>query len=89
MLCGFKISKQVVEIMEMGNNEHGSNELKELTFEEVHKISGGFHVHFNIGAAVGAIVLDAITGGPVGIGYAVSALIISEGVNNLNELSNQ
>lgn len=75
--------------MEMKNNENGSNGLKELTFDEVNEVSGGFHIHFNIGAAVGAIVLGIVTGGPVGLGYAISALIISEGVNNLNELSNQ
>lgn len=55
-----------------------------LTTSECHAVNGG--IHLNLGTVISSIVVGFVTGGPVGVGIAVSGLVISEGVNNLNDL---
>ena len=59
--------------------------MRALITEEIKEVSAGFHI--NLGAFVAAIVLGAVTGGPVGVGLALSGIVMSEGVNNLNDLA--
>ncbi len=58
-----------------------------LNTSECHAVNGG--IHLNLGTVISSIVVGFVTGGPVGVGIAVSGLVISEGVNNLNDLANQ
>lgn len=58
--------------------------MKQLNNMEVKQISAAFKM--NIGQAVAAMVFGIVTGGPVGLGYAVSVIIIAQGVNNLEEI---
>ena len=59
--------------------------MKELTMIEVKNIQGGFHI--NLGTFIAAVVVGAVTGGPVGVGIALSGMVMSEGVNNLNDMA--
>lgn len=58
--------------------------MKELSIDEANEISGGFKI--NIGQAIAGCVFGFVTGGPVGLGYAVSVLLMAQGINNLDEM---
>ena len=55
-----------------------------LTLEEVIEVSAGFHI--NLGTFIAAVVIGTITGGPVGLGLAISGVVMSEGINNLQDM---
>ncbi|MBS0286522.1 MAG: hypothetical protein JSR17_04450 [Proteobacteria bacterium] len=57
---------------------------KILNKSECQAVNGG--IHLNLGTVISGIVVGFVTGGPVGVGIALSGMVISEGVNNLNEL---
>lgn len=57
----------------------------ELNDMEITQVSGGFKL-FNIGAAIAAIAVGVVTGGPVGLGIALCSITMAQGVNNLDEL---
>jgi hypothetical protein len=54
---------------------------------EVNEIAGGFHLA-KLGASIFGLAVGFITGGPVGLGIAASALVGAEGVDKLVELYN-
>ena len=56
----------------------------DLTTKQTKEVGAAFKM--NIGQAIGALALGFVTGGPVGLGYAASVVIIAQGVNNLEEL---
>lgn len=56
----------------------------ELNEMELHQVAAGFKL--NTGQAIAAMALGFVTGGPVGLGYAVSVVLIAQGVNNLDEM---
>lgn len=58
--------------------------MRELDRDELVKISAGLHL--NLGAVIAAIATGVVTGGPAGLGIALCSIVISEGVNNLNDL---
>jgi len=61
--------------------------MKVLTDYEVAQCSGGkFTIRINIGAFVGGCVLGFVTGGPVGLGLAVGAGLVAQGVNSLDDM---
>jgi len=61
--------------------------MRELTAQQSLEVSAGFKI--NIGHAIAAIATGIITGGPVGLGLAIGAIIISQGVNSLEEICNK
>lgn len=62
--------------------------MRELNYNEVQEISGGkFRLRINLGAAIGTIVVGILSGGPVGLGYAIGAIIIQQGVNSLEDMA--
>jgi hypothetical protein len=58
--------------------------MRELSRIEVHNISGSFHL--NIGQALAAICIGWFAGGPIGLGFALSGVVMAQGVNNLDEM---
>ncbi len=58
--------------------------MREVSINELQKVSGGFHM--NIGTAFAAIAIGVVTGGPVGMGIAVAGVVAAQGVNNLDEM---
>lgn len=62
--------------------------MRELSYSEVEEVSGGkFKLRINLGAAIGTIVVGILSGGPVGLGYALGAIIIQQGVNSLEDMA--
>ncbi len=51
--------------------------------ECLHEVSGG-KMHF--GAMVSSLVVGFVAGGPIGLGFAVSGIIMTQGINNLHDL---
>ena len=63
--------------------------MRELSNDEIMDISGGkFRLRINLGAALGTIAVGILSGGPVGLGYALGAIIIQQGVNSLQDMAN-
>lgn len=61
--------------------------MKELNNNEIMAVSGGkFKLRINIGTFIGGAVLGFITGGPIGLGYAIGAAIVAQGVNSLDDM---
>ena len=61
--------------------------MKELNNNEVAEVSGSkFKLRINLGTLIGGAVLGFVTGGPVGLGYAVGAAIMAQGVNSLDDM---
>lgn len=61
--------------------------MRQLTTTEVNQIDGAFKLHFNPFQIIGAIAVGAVTGGPFGIGVAVSIAIIAQGSGNLADMA--
>lgn len=63
--------------------------IRELTDIELLVIYGGgnHNDRVHIGALLAAIIISAITGGIVGVGYVLSAAILAKGVDNLTDLA--
>ena len=40
----------------------------------------------SLGSALSAIAVGFFTGGPVGVGFAVSTVIMAQGIDNLHDL---
>lgn len=59
-----------------------------LMQEELNHVSGGFHIG-KLGTAVFGLAVGFISGGPVGLGFAASALIGAEGIDKLVEMAQQ
>ncbi len=59
--------------------------LRQLNLSESQAVSGGFHL--NLGTIITTLVVGFVSGGPVGLGIAASGIVLSEGVNNLNDLA--
>ncbi len=61
--------------------------MKDLTAIDIREISAGkFKLKINIGTLIGAITTGFVTGGPAGVGIAVAAAVIAQGVGSLQEL---
>lgn len=61
--------------------------MKELNSNEVMEVSGGkFKLRINLGTFIGGAILGLITGGPVGLGYAVGTAIMAQGINSLDDM---
>jgi lactobin A/cerein 7B family class IIb bacteriocin len=58
--------------------------MKELTIKETEEVNGGFKI--NLGTAIAGCIVGFITGGPIGLGYAIGTIIVAQGVNNLEEM---
>jgi hypothetical protein len=58
--------------------------MKELTIKEIEEVGGGFKI--NIGTARSGCIVGFVTGGPIGLGYAIGTIIIAQGINNLEEM---
>jgi hypothetical protein len=62
-------------------------EMNELSYNEVIYVSGGkVQLRINLGAFIGGAILGFVTGGPVGLGYAIGAGIVAQGVNSLDDM---
>ncbi len=59
--------------------------MKVLSGNEVNQVSGGFHIG-KLGTVIFGLAAGFITGGPVGLGIAASALVGAEGVDKLVDL---
>lgn len=62
--------------------------MQKLNTLQTQQISAGIKFKFNIGEVLGTTALAFITGGPVGAGLVLGAMIVSNGVNNLNDMHN-
>ncbi len=62
-------------------------QMRQLNIEELSEVSGGFKL--NLGQALAAICVGWFAGGPVGLGFALSGVIMAQGINNLDELYKQ
>ena len=51
--------------------------------ESLQEVSGG---KIHIGAMVSSLVVGFVAGGPVGLGFAGSGIIMAQGINNLHDL---
>lgn len=51
--------------------------------ESLQEVSGG---KMHIGAMVSSLVVGFVTGGPIGLGFAASGIIMAQGINNLHDL---
>lgn len=61
--------------------------MRELSNIEVQEVSGAkFKIRINIGTFIGGAVVGFLTGGPVGLGYAIGAAIIAQSVNSLDDM---
>lgn len=60
--------------------------MRELSKMEIGIVNGSFK--FNLGTAIAAIAVGIVTGGPVGLGYALCGIVIAHGVNSLEEMAN-
>lgn len=58
--------------------------MRMLSTDEINGTAGGFH--FNLGAALGAMVGGFLAGGPVGLGFAIGSVLIATGTNNLHDM---
>lgn len=58
--------------------------MRHLTREELNLTKGGFH--FNVGAALGAMVGGFLAGGPIGLGFAIGTVLVATGTNNLHDM---
>lgn len=59
----------------------------ELMESEVQEVSAGkFKIRINIGTFIGGAIVGFITGGPIGLGYALGAAIIAQSVNSLDDM---
>lgn len=62
--------------------------MQTLTNTEVSQVSAGIHLsHKIIGGLVGAVA-STITGGPVGLGYYLSSLVIATSALELTDMFN-
>jgi len=59
-----------------------------LSEQELNQVSGGFHIA-KLGTAIIGLAAGFITGGPVGLGIAASALVGVEGIDKLVDLYQQ
>jgi len=59
--------------------------MKPLSIDEIRQIQGGLHIH--IGAFIAAIVIGAVTGGPVGVGYVLTTTVMAKGIDNLADMA--
>lgn len=61
--------------------------MKELNNDEIMAISGGkFKLRINLGTFIGGAVLGFVTGGPIGLSYAIGAAIVAQGINSLDDM---
>ncbi|MCS5712372.1 hypothetical protein [Candidatus Berkiella aquae] len=51
--------------------------------ENLYDVNGG---KFHIGGMISSLVVGFVVGGPVGLGFAASGIIMAEGINNLHDL---
>ncbi len=51
--------------------------------EMLHEVSGG---KIHVGAMLSSLVVGFVTGGPIGLGFAASGIIMAQGINNLHDL---
>lgn len=51
--------------------------------EMLYEVSGG---KMHVGAMVSSLVVGFVTGGPIGLGFAASGIIMAQGINNLHDL---
>lgn len=56
----------------------------ELTKEQVELVNGG--IHFKLIELVVIVIGSTIAGGPVGLGLALSGIVMKEGLENLNDM---
>lgn len=62
--------------------------MRNLSWDDIEEVNGGkFKLRINIGTFIGGAIVGFITGGPVGLGYAVGAAIVAQGVNSLDAMS--
>ncbi|MCS5709879.1 class IIb bacteriocin, lactobin A/cerein 7B family [Candidatus Berkiella aquae] len=55
----------------------------EVNDEALHEVNGG---KFHIGGMISSLVVGFVVGGPIGLGFAASGIIMTQGINNLHDL---
>jgi hypothetical protein len=61
--------------------------MREITQSELKEVFGGkFKLRINLGTFIGGAILGFVTAGPVGLGYAVGAAIMAQGINSLDDM---
>ncbi len=51
--------------------------------ESLQDVNGG---KFHLGATVSSLMVGFMAGGPIGLGFAASAVIMANGIDNLHDL---
>lgn len=64
--------------------------MRELTVSELNEVNGGFKLKFklkvNFGTLLAGCCVGWVTGGPVGLGYALCTGVAAQGFNELKDL---
>jgi len=62
--------------------------MRELSLTEMEEISGGrFKFHFNVFQGVSTIALGLVTAGPAGVGMAICALVVAQGLGQTHDMA--